>query len=66
MLACAYLAARLVQGQLDRLWYLLGFIYIFILTAPKEHAWFGPIIALVIAVIVLGRTVLIRRVSDET
>ena len=64
-LACAYLAARLVQGRLDRLWYLLGFIYIFILTAPKEHTWFGPVVALVIAVIVLGRMVLFRRAKNE-
>ena len=66
MFACAYIAARLVQGQLDRIWYLLGFIYIFILTVPKEGAWFGPIVALVTAVIVLGRTVLFRRASAET
>ena len=66
MFACAYLAARLVQGQLDKLWYLLGFIYIFILTVPKEGAWFGPVVALVIAIIVLGRTVLLRRPSHQT
>ena len=66
MIACAYLAARLVRGQLDKLWYLLGFIYIFILTVPKESAWFGPIVALAIAVIVLGRTVLLRQPKTET
>ena len=65
-LACAYLAARLVQGRLDRIWYLLGFIYIFILTAPKEGTWFGPVVALVIAVTVLARTVLFRRARAET
>ena len=64
-LACAYLAARLVQGRLDRLWYLLGFIYIFILTVPKEGTWFGPVVALVIAVLVLARTVLFRRSKAE-
>ena len=64
--ACAYLAARLVQGRLDRIWYLLGFIYIFILTVPKEGAWFGPVVALVITIIVLGRTALFRRVKVET
>ena len=64
-LICAYLAARLVQGRLDRLWYLLGFIYIFILTVPKEGAWFGPVVALVVAVIVLARTVLFRRAKAE-
>lgn len=66
MIACAYLAARLVQGQLDKLWYLLGFIYIFILTVPKEGAWFGPVVALIITIIVLGRTALFRRVKVET
>ena len=66
MLACAYLAARLVQGWLDRVWYLLGFIYIFILTAPKEHTWFGPVVALAVAIIVLGRIVILRRENDET
>ncbi len=65
MCACAYLAARLVQGWLDKVWYLFGFIYIFILTAPKEHTWFGPVVALAVAIIVLGRTVLLRRESDE-
>ncbi len=65
-LACTYLAARSVQGWLDRIWYLLGFIYIFILTAPKEHTWFGPVVALLIAVIVLGRTVLLRQAKTET
>ena len=64
-LACAYLAARLAQGQLDRIWYLLGFIYIFILTVPKEGAWFGPVVTLVIAVLVLARTVLFRRAKAE-
>ena len=64
--ACTYLAARLVRGWIDTVCYLLGFIYIFILTAPKEHTWFGPVIALAIAIIVLGRTVLLRRESDET
>ena len=64
-LICAYLAARLVQGRLDRLWYLLGFIYIFILTVPKEGAWFGPVVALVVAVIVLARPVLFRRAKAE-
>ena len=65
-LACAYLAARLAQGQLDRIWYLLGFIYIFILTVPKEGAWFGPVVTLVIAVLVLARTVLFRQAKAET
>ena len=65
-LTCVYLAARLVQGRLDRLWYLLGFIYIFILTVPKEGAWLGPIVTLVIAVLVLGRTVLFRQAKAET
>ena len=64
-LACAYLAARLVQGRLDRLWYLLGFIYIFILTVPKEGAWLGPVVTLVIAVLVLARTVLFRQAKAE-
>ena len=64
-LACAYLAARLVQGRLDRLWYLLGFIYIFILTVPKESAWLGPVVTLVIAILVLARTVLFRRAKTE-
>ena len=62
---CAYIAARLAQGWLDRLWYLLGFIYIFILTAPKEHSWFGPIIVLAVAIIVLGRMVLLRQERAE-
>ena len=66
MLACAYLAARLAQGGLDRIWYLLGFIYIFILTVPKEGAWFGPVVALVITVFVLGRTALFRQAKAET
>ena len=65
MCACAYLAARLVQGLMDILCYLLGFIYIFIVTVPKEHAWFGPIVALTVTIIVLGPTMLLRRKSDE-
>ena len=65
-LACAYLAARLVQGRLDKLWYLLGFIYIFMVTVPKEGAWLGPVVTLVIAVIVLARTVLFRQTKAET
>ena len=64
-LVCAYLAARLVQGRLDKLWYLLGFIYIFILTVPKEGTWFGPVVTLIIAVLVLARTVLSRRAKAE-
>ena len=64
-LSVRILQPRLVQGRLDRLWYLLGFIYIFILTVPKEGAWFGPVVALVVAVIVLARTVLFRRAQTE-
>ena len=65
LFACAYLAARLVEGRLDRLWYLLGFIYIFILTVPKEHTWLGPVVALTLTVLVLGRTALFRRPKAE-
>ena len=66
MCACAYLAARLVRGLMDILCYLLGFIYIFMVTVPKEHTWFGPIVALTVTVIVLGPTMLLRRKSNET
>ena len=64
-IVCAYLAARLVQGWLERLWYLLGFIYIFILTAPKEHNWLGPVIVLTVVIIVLTRMVLLRQERTE-
>ena len=50
MYACMYLAAQLVRGWLDTVWYLLGFICIFTWTAPKEHTWFGPAVTLIIGV----------------
>ena len=46
--ACMYIAAQLVREGMDTVWYLLGFIYIFTWTAPKEHTWFGPVVALII------------------
>ena len=63
--ACAYLAARLVRGLMDIVWYLLGLGYIFIQTVPKEHTWFGPVLSLVIAVVVAGIATLFQQEGDE-
>ncbi len=46
--ACMYLAAPLARKRMDAVCYLLGFIYIFAWTAPKEHTWFGPAVALIV------------------